>query len=560
MLVKHRGHQVPNSVIQTFGEDELSRSHSTFLWVFKASRNWSILKDLIPGMKEYLETDPVARRYRPGHPTPTLQDESSESAINFAPIFKQLFCVAAQQLATLVHEPLERIGTLFEEPLDTGTILVSNPTKPVGSGSTKSLGTNDVEAGPGTQAITRGKYFFITRQLNRTEVARFASYGYRFANIGQIAEPLAQSMQVNRENMMAHIERMKLTASPDHLLPPGLHLACFMLRPSMYKSFDVLVPKLKQNQLPYVTVHSYAFSQGQMESLRAFDDLTIREVMKLLANPSTGLELREESRWQLYNAFVKLLEIMGDTDSMMQAKFSTKEFYLPCRGGSDTTNNTCTFLTVRVVTNIHSAIVRKNLTYIPLAFFSAQQQVEALGFHDFHDEIFAQKVRRDFSHLHQEEAEKGNSPSSNRASRKLSLNVVGVKPSSPTKSPMFKNPLGNFKRSRRSDETTIFDHDRTTEDESDVEMSGIRSLDSSTASPLERQTPMTQCEMTDLGVLGTEDSERAGWVEELFALFRFGADASWGSARRGGWKWDINVENSFEVRTKYQRPEPCNHP
>lgn len=503
-------------------------------------------------MKEYLETDPTARRYRPGHPTPTLQDESSESSINFAPIFKQLFCVAAQRLATLVHEPLERIGTLFEEPLDTGAIFVSTSAKPLDTGSTKNLSTNDVEAGSDSQAITRGKYFFLTRQLNRSEVARFASLGYRFASIGQIAEPLTKSMQVNRDNMVAHIERMRLSASPEHLLPPGLHLACFMLRPSMYKSFDVLVPKLRQNQLPYATVHSSAFSQGQMELLRAFDDLTIREVMKILANPSTGLELREESRWQLYNAFVKLLEIMGDTDTMMHAKFSTKEFYLPCRGSSDTTQNRCTFLTVRVIRNIHATSARKALTYIPLAFFSAQQQVEAL---DSHDEIFAQKVRREFGHLLQGEPEKSNTPSSNRASRKSSLTGAGIKPGSPTRSPIFKNPLGNFKRSRRSDETIIFDHDRTTEYELDVEMSGIRSIDSNTTSPLEPQTPVTQCDMADLG---TMESERAGWVTELFALFRLGLDG-WGSARRGGWKWDINVENSFEVRTKDQRPEPCNH-
>lgn len=538
--------------MQTFGEDELSRSQPTYLWVFKASRNWSVLKDLISGMKDYLETDTTARKYRPGHTSPTLQDDSSEASINFAPIFKQLFCVAAQQLAVSVHEPLERLGTLFEEPLDTGAVCVNVPAKPLDLSPAKSFSTNDIEAEPGSQMITRGKYFFINRRLNRTEVARFASLGYRFASVDQIADPLAKSMQVNRDNMVAHIERMRISTSSENLLPPGLHLACFMLRPSMYKSFDVLVPELRQSQLPYTTVHSSAFSQGQMAQLKAFDDLSMREVMKLLANPSTGLELREECRWQLYNAFVKLLEVVGDTDTMMQAKFSTKEFDVPCQSNSDNGPTTCTLLTVRSIRNIHATSARKDLTYIPLTFFCAQQQIQAL---DGPDEVFAQKVHSEFGHLLQQDAEKDANSSNNRISRKSSLPGVRAMTSEPIRSPLFKNPLGNFKKSRRSDEATMVHTDRGAEDESDVEMSGVRSMDSSTISPFETHTQRTQSDAMDLVAL---EYGQGGWVTELFALFRFGVDG-WGAARRGGWKWDINVENSFEVRTKEQKLDSCNH-
>ena len=132
---------------------------------------------------------------------------------------------------------------------------------------------------------------------------------------------------------------------------------------------------------------------------------------------------------------------------------------------------------------------------------------------------------------------------------------VGGKVGESIRSPILKSPLGNFKRSRRSDETTIVDHDKTTDDGSDIELSGVRSMDGSTISPFDVQTHATQSDMTDPI---TAEDERAGWVTDLFALFRLGLDG-WGSARRGGWKWDINVENSFEVRTKVQRLDPCNH-
>src|ERR1700710_826420 len=105
-------------------------------------------------------------------------------------------------------------------------------------------------------------------------------------------------MQIHRDRLISRLERMKLSASPDHLLPSGVHLSCFMLRPSMYKSFDVLVPAISQNQLPYVTMQTGDLPQGQLAELHRFDDLTVSEILKVLVNKSNTSSIGEEIRWQ----------------------------------------------------------------------------------------------------------------------------------------------------------------------------------------------------------------------------------------------------------------------
>ncbi len=76
-------------------------------------------------MKKDIEVDTTTNQNRPGSHTTTLPDDTSEISVNFARVFKELFCVAAQQLANTLHEPLEKIGVLFEEPMDTGTVCCS---------------------------------------------------------------------------------------------------------------------------------------------------------------------------------------------------------------------------------------------------------------------------------------------------------------------------------------------------------------------------------------------------------------------------------------------------
>ncbi|EXJ75009.1 uncharacterized protein A1O5_01705 [Cladophialophora psammophila CBS 110553] len=539
--------KITNHYIEkTFGEDELSRSHPAYLWIFKASRSWTTLRDLIPSMKEYIENDPTARKYRPSNTSQSLPHDAIASSLNFAPIFKQLFCVAAQQLANRIHEPLERLGVLFEEHLDTGTTSASTPLRinirPLSARSYK----KEVDAEKGFSSpltVARGKYFFVHRQINKGEVARFASLGYRFATIEQIAEPLAKSMQVDRGNMVAKIERMKLGVSSRHLLPPGVHLACFMLRPSMYKSFDILVPAASQDHLPYVTMQSRDLSKDQLAQLDRFEDSTVGEILRILLNQSGVSKIGDEIRWQLYNTFVKLVDVIGDYDTMMQAKFSAKAFRVASRPGDGSSPSpTCTLLTVRVLRSIHATPSKKDLTYVPLSFFSAQQQSQAK---DCRDELFEQKVKAEFQRPAHSDFVKNSSSISVNDSRRTSSGESTLQGPESPKSALIKSTLARLSTltRRRGDEATVIERDKSIAQGSDVEMMGITMLDSAR---LGNETGTTHADVPELRQAG---NGRSCWVSEVFALFRLGVEG-WSDARGGGWKWDINVENSFEIRRK----------
>jgi hypothetical protein len=81
--------------------------------------------------------------------------------------------------------------------------------------------------------------------------------------------------------------------------------------------------------------------------------------------------------------------------------------------------------------------------------------------------------------------------------------------------------------SRRSDEITMVDRENFVRERGDVEMS------------------VTKADLTGLMSAG---SNKNSWVMEVFSLFQL--EGEWCRSERPGWKWDINVENSFEVVNK----------
>ncbi|EXJ78586.1 hypothetical protein A1O1_08987 [Capronia coronata CBS 617.96] len=386
---------------KTFGEDELSRSQATFLWVYRASRNWAVLKELIPVMTEYIKTDPAAKRYRPGHTASNSLDDASEVSLHFSPVFKQLFCMAAERLANRIHEPLEQLGTLFEEPLETGALFIFVQSRTALTDLSPQTGSQaDVESG---HSVARGKYLFVTRRLDVDETFKFAALGYRFAAVARIAEPMAKRMQINRDDLVARMRRMQISVCLENLPAPGVHLACFMLRPSICKSFDVLVPESRQNQLPHVSIQPDDLTLEQWTQIgRLFDESTVSNVLGMLLDRCHAVDLDEDIASRLYEAIMKLVSLIGSSDTVMQAKFSARAVHVPCQQAPGCPGTaTCTFLTVRMIRDVRTSSPSTELVYVPLSSFSLQQQYQTVG---WYDEQFAREVKAEFGHLLQDGA------------------------------------------------------------------------------------------------------------------------------------------------------------
>jgi hypothetical protein len=383
-------HKITDRYIEKdFGEDELHRSHTTFLWIFRTSRHWSAVRDLIPGMLHYLESDQSARKYRPGRASPA-SDSASEITLNFSGIFKQLFCVTAAQLAGALHEALDNIGVLFEEPLETGTLHLFKVSKQL-QGRTET----DVESDASN--LGRGKYLFLNRQLTKDSADRFAAMGYRFASIDHVAELIARNMDVKPERMMAHLERMKTAVMPDVLQPRGVHVGCFMVRPSIHQSFDILVPAKSQNQLPMVSLKLYLLTTWHRQILEKYDERPLGEVLRTLHRQSHSGAAERDFIYNLHAALLQLVDDVGEMAFMVNAILSVKAIEIrPSQSANEGDSDRCTILTVRIMNDIH-AKPPAGMRYVPLGFFGAQQLIEA---GDPVEKLrWEQRVRSEFGHF-----------------------------------------------------------------------------------------------------------------------------------------------------------------
>ena len=502
---------------KTFGEDELSRYHPTFAWIFKASRNWPALRDLVPGMKANLEADPATHRYRPGNSiAASLLDDASEISVNFAIIFKQLFCVSAQELANTMHEPLEKLGVLFEEPVETGMMNIKH--QHMLRRSSVVADHPDLEKDLNRYFFGKGKYLFLNRRLNKSESAKFAAQGYRFGNVSQIAEVVAKSMQISQASVTTRFERMRLCSSPEYLPPNGVHLACFVVRPTIHKSFDVLVPTMAQNQLPLRTLPFPRLEHWQISLLQGFNDCMVGDMLEALATEAGDFEMEKQFRWHMKKALTDLVDLVGDSEALLQAKFSSKLIQAPCRVPSGTAGpSTCTLLSVRLMSTIHAYAARPEMTYVPLSFFSVQQ-LEESG-HTNH-EAFARRVKMEFGYCIEDHSaglripsvshSEGQYAQSRQSSRRTSLADLRFHgPDTTNPSSMFRITK-HIRSSRRSDETRIIS--------SEKDLSGDEDMHTIVAYPMCSEFSKDAPKGDVIEMVAHED--KGTFVSELFSMLR----------------------------------------
>ena len=378
--------------LQTFADDDLNKSHPAFLWAFRATRNWPALSALIPGMRHHLVTDEAIKKYVQNGRQEEQNIEDSE--IDFELIFKELFCVAAQELASHLNQPLEDMGELYDDIVITGTYNArSNLVNMVRGMSTR---PNDLERGPVVPAVGKGQVLFAVRHLDKQEASSLAASGYRFAPIPQIAPTLAREMQITHNEMLGTLHSMEDYSLPNRMMEPGVHLVCFSLTPSLPRGFDILVPNCKPNVLPHKSLPIAEISQWQQEILNRMDGLTLTSCIRWLkANGGYNEPDKIEFCRQMHKAASRLASYLADP-ALAQAKFSSRPVKIPCRSPSGGRNpSKCTAYSFRIINNLQDRAPPPALCLRPLRLFNAQQQV----YPEVPDhEHFRRAIMEEFSH------------------------------------------------------------------------------------------------------------------------------------------------------------------
>lgn len=349
-------------------------------------------------MKEHLISNESSRQFCPGHGT--TPDTGAELDVDFGLIFKELFCVAAQELADEIHQPLDKMGVLYEDVMATGTVaeqFLTNSQIAQQKGTAQSSSPPDLESGNVPFMFGKGQFLFAVRQLTKQDASRLSASGFRFAVTSQIAFTLSRSMQVPQEEVLNRLDRMREYSSAEKMMEPGVHIACFSLHPSIRRGFDVLVYSHARNILPFASLPLDHITQWQLDILSRMDDWSLTTCLRWLKGNGGGFTDPQDQAFcqKMLRAISSLAESINDS-SFSQAKFSSRRIMVPCRPSPRSyTPGKCTVFFFRIVMGIHNRISGPQFTLSPLPFFNAQQQVYT-GVADH--ENFLLQLHREFAH------------------------------------------------------------------------------------------------------------------------------------------------------------------
>ncbi|KUJ12089.1 uncharacterized protein LY89DRAFT_221723 [Mollisia scopiformis] len=392
--------KITNAWLERSLNDVFNTSHAVFLWIFRTSRNWSGVGNLIPGMRLHVHRAGIKGRLGSKADSNLLNDEGIPIE-DYSLVFRELFCVAAADLAADLNQPLDNMGVLYDEIISTG-----NPPKTAKNAKSKqseitvTSSLQDVERDAGHSSVGRGQLLFLVNRVGRKEADRLQAAGFRFATPAYVVPIIAQSLQTGPHTLARRLNIMRDYAYEPHMLDEGVHLACFAIRASLgagRHGFEVLARKDAKNQLPTMQIPIESLEDWQYDYLKKMDTMTVSASIKLLfkaAKPNNPSPKEQKFAKQLLTTLEALKDEIEDpffNDAMLIAK----PVDAPCRGhGEDSPPGTALLITFKIIVPIHSRAPGKKLTFVPLNFFKTQQHV----YKNSPDHgVFARKTYREFS-------------------------------------------------------------------------------------------------------------------------------------------------------------------
>ena len=315
---------------------------------------------------------------------------------DYPTLFRELFCVAAKDLADMIQEPLEDIGVLSGSIMSTGTLSKTARLKRHGF-RLRSNALDSVERGESPVMFGRGQLLFVIRRATRLESSRLQAAGYRFAAISNVIDTLARSMEVTRDELLPQLESMRASFPDERLLTPGVHLACFALRPVFHKGFDILVRSDADNLLPTTFLKKSPLEQWQLDVLEQMDNLTVATCLDLLREKRMLKDEREQQFGSELLEGITQLDEAIDNQFFSNARLVARPLTAPSLPENQYGVQQDAFvIAFRTILDAHSVASIARYHLAPLKFFLCQQH----AYKDSPDNgIFARKFYREFAAL-----------------------------------------------------------------------------------------------------------------------------------------------------------------
>jgi hypothetical protein len=293
-------------------------------------------------------------------------DKETELQTDFDTLFKQLFCVTAQELSQELRQPLQDLGTLYDDVLSTA-IPVSR--------LSRAMGRSSLRTG-------KGQLMFTVRQLQKHEAARLASQGFRFATIEHVTSTISRRIHVPEANLTSSLRDMRDYASSSRGFEEGVHLISFVMRPSIHDHFEILTAKGVGNPLPSSSLPIKNLKVQNLELLAHMEGWSMTTCLRYLSSPAAAQSFpsQTEFRNHLSQSISSLSKSLPE-DMRSAAQLSARPLSAPCRGRPSSSSkdnlaqSNCTLITFCVVGTLDTQVPNPDYIFTPLRLFRVQQQV-----------------------------------------------------------------------------------------------------------------------------------------------------------------------------------------
>lgn len=360
---------------RTFDED-FDVAHPVFHWIFRVSRNWSGIVDLIPKMKSHLGAQ------KDGASDDSRLTSSQSSALydaetyrDYEVIFRERFCVAAASIAASIHLPLERMGVLYDKIIETGTLLPEEKTN-VKDVMIKRRSTIDVEAALRLSIFGQGQLMLLTRRLTNEDMRKLENAGFKFAQVELVGRNIANAMQIPQRSLDMHFASLRQYVDDlGAAEKSGTWLSLFAMVPKPNrKGFDVVVKKGSPDQLPDVPLLPGKPAPWQVAILEQLDGNRVSQIVSLFEDPDGryGSRLNNEARRfvNLFHQAMLSLMLPLPKEWTTEARFWSKQLSAHYSGASPTTLYAFT-----VMGDMHAHLTcDSTISRVPRTFFETRHR------------------------------------------------------------------------------------------------------------------------------------------------------------------------------------------
>ncbi len=182
----------------------------------------------------------------------------------------------------------------------------------------------------------------------------------------------------------------------ERFLKPGVHIACFALRPVFQRGFDILVRKDFGYMLPTTQLSSLKLEGWQLKIIQSMDNWTVASLCATLRRSSVFSDQKEQQFIRVLLEAITALASQIDRPFFQSARLVARLLRAPSASSSSKEGSSDAFvLAFRIIADIHQnhGLVDP-YEFAPSKFFLVRQH----AFKDSPDnQIFARKIHREFA-------------------------------------------------------------------------------------------------------------------------------------------------------------------